>query len=69
MGCDKKINSAITHRNDLCVMVGGPELKSRPLDDWEGKPIFVYGDAELFLDELCTLMSEKEMFEIFTLEI
>lgn len=50
-------------------MVGGPELKSRPLDDWEGKPIFVYGDAELFLDELCTLMSEKEMFEIFTLEI
>lgn len=66
----KKINSAITHRNDLCVMVGGPELKSRPLDDWEGKPIFVYGDAELFLDELCTLMSEKrDVRDIHTRDI
>ena len=66
----KKINSAITHRNDLCVMVGGPELKSRPLDDWEGKPIFVYGDAELFLDELCPLMSEKrDVRDIHTRDI
>lgn len=55
----KKINSAITHRNDLCVMVGGPELINRPLDDWKGNPIFVYGEAETFLDELCTLMREK----------
>ena len=54
----KDLSSRIKRRDNRCILVGGPELKQRVPNDWFGDEIFVYGEGELVLREICSMLSQ-----------
>lgn len=53
-----QINDRV-NKGDRCVIVGGPEVLNRKVDDWIGNVIFSYGEGEKFIYEVGKLMQQN----------
>lgn len=61
----KKLSHLISRKGNICIVVGGPELKNRKPTGWVGDEIFIYGEGEAVLRSICKkLQSGLNSFEI-----
>ncbi len=51
----KQLSLNIKRKNNISILVGGPEVLNRKKNDWMGDEIFVYGEGEEFLNEICKM--------------
>lgn len=68
----KEISKLIDRKNNITIIVGGPEVLNREVDDWVGDEIFVYGEGENFIREVCLLrlngMSNNDIIKLKTID-
>ena len=55
MGNCQTIKFEYKKKNNISILVGGPEVLNRKKNDWMGDEIFVYGEGEEFLNEICKM--------------
>ena len=64
----KQISHGLMRNNGVTVLIGGPEVINRSVNDWFGDEIFVYGEGEKLFRELCLLkesgITNKQLLEM-----
>lgn len=59
----RNISLKIERKNNIRIIVGGPEVINRSTDNWVGDEIFVYGEGEKFFKQICQFAIQRKNIE------